>query len=165
LICYGLPTNVASDGSRGMTEHERLSWQDSEDVRIETQLSEIATEIIVAGELQYREHLQWRYEATVKHREELHQAAIKKKLEQEKAERDRQLKLEADRLKRLVESAENHRKANDIRGFVASVVAMPAAQTGADRVLRWREWALAQADKIDPVTTGQIWGAISDAEW
>jgi hypothetical protein len=140
---------------------ERLSWMDSEEARIETLLSEIATEIIVSGELQYREHKQRQYDAHIKHREELRQAAIKRKLEQEKAERDRLLKLEADRLKRLFDSAESHRKANDIRDFVASVLANPAASAG-ERVARWQEWALAQADMIDPLATGRIWDDISD---
>lgn len=143
---------------------ERVSWQDNEDSGIEAQLSEIATEIVVTGELQYREHMQWRYETTLKHREELRQQAIRRKLEEEKAERDRLLKLEADRLQRLVQGAADHRKANDIRSFVASVMREPAAKYNDERVRRWKEWALAHADRIDPVATGRIWDQVDDVE-
>ncbi|HEY0218895.1 MAG TPA: hypothetical protein VGC26_03875 [Afipia sp.] len=143
---------------------ERVSWQDNEGSGIEAQLGEIATEIVVTGELQYREHMQWRYETTLKHREELRQQAIRRKLEEEKAERDRLLKLEAERLRRLVEGAADHRKANDIRNFVTSVMTEAAAKGNDERVQRWKEWALAQADKIDPVATGRIWDQVNDAE-
>lgn len=143
---------------------ERVSWVDKEDDLVEAHLSEIATEIVVAGELQYREHLQWRYDARIKHREELRQAEIRKKLEREKAEQERLRKLEADRLQRLAESAENHRKANDIRGFVASVVAMPHEDAKSALVQKWREWALGQADRIDPITTGRIWDTVNDTQ-
>jgi hypothetical protein len=143
---------------------ERISWQDSDEQPLEKQLSTIAVEIVVAGEMQYREHQVSFYEEAVRRREEMRQAAIKRKLEQEKAERDRVLKLEEDRLKRLVDSAENHRRANDIRGFVASVIANPAPTAGEDRVGRWQAWALAQADRIDPITTGRIWDDVSEEE-
>jgi hypothetical protein len=145
-------------------ETERLSWHDEEDNPLEKHLSEIAAEIIVAGELEYREKLQWRYDAQTKQREELKQTAIRKKLEAEQTERERLLKLEAERVRRLVESSEDHRRANDIRGFVARVVSMPGEKAGPHRVRQWQDWALAQADRIDPLTTGSIWDAVNDAE-
>ena len=117
---------------------------------IEAQLSEIATEIVVTGELQYREHMQWSYETTLKHRGELRQQAIRRKLEEEKAERDRLLKLEADRLLRLVQGAAGHRKANDIGNFVASVIREAAAKDGDERAERWKDGALAQATRSIP---------------
>lgn len=77
---------------------------DTEEQMLEAQLSTIAAEIIVAGEMQYREHLVWVYEESLRRREEMRQAEIRKKLEAEKAERERLIKLEADRLKRLIDS-------------------------------------------------------------
>jgi hypothetical protein len=41
---------------------ERVSWMDTEEQALEAQLSKIAAEIIVTGEMQYREHLVWVYE-------------------------------------------------------------------------------------------------------
>ncbi|MCR6732600.1 MAG: hypothetical protein NVV83_00140 [Afipia sp.] len=141
---------------------ERASWVDSDEQTLESQLTSIAVEIIVAGEMQYREHRTWVYEEEVRRREQMRQEAIKKKLEQQKAERERLIKLEADRLKRLTDSAENYQRAQAIRAFVLSVVGSPTEGTDAARVSRWQKWALLQADKLDPIATGRIWDDVND---
>lgn len=142
---------------------ERASWSDSDEQLLESQLTSIAVEVIVAGELQYREHQVWVHEERLRTRERNRQEAIKKKLEQEKAERERLLKLEADRLKRLTDSAENYELAQSIRRFVSSVVDMPAGDVDPVRIADWREWALQQADKLDPIATGSIWNDVNDS--
>jgi hypothetical protein len=114
---------------------------DTEEQALEAQLSTIAAEIIVAGEMQYREHLVWVYEDSLRRREEMLQADIRKKLEAEKAARERLIKLEADRSKRLIDSAENYRRAQDIRAFVSTVVMISTQNVEQGRVSRWRDWA------------------------
>lgn len=141
---------------------ERLSWGDTADEKLEAQLSTIAVEIIVTGELQYREHVVWRYEDAVRRREEMRKEEIRNKLAAEKAERERLEKLEADRLKRLTDSADDHRKAESIRHFVAVVAGLAQGRTP-EHFESWRDWALEQADKLDPIATGRIWNDISDA--
>ena len=144
------------------SETERISWTDTDDQTLEGQLNSIAVEIIVAGELQYREHQVWVHKEEVRHREEMRQEAIRRQIEQEKAERERLIKLEAARLKRLTDSAENYNLAQTIRAFVSTVVGMPINNTDLEPVARWREWALLQADKLDPIATGQIWNDVND---
>jgi len=146
------------------TEVERIAWMETEDQPLEKQLSEIAAEIIVVGEMQYREHLEWVYQESIRLREEIRQAEIKRQREAEKAERERLIKLEADRLKRLTDSAERYHRAQAIRGFISSVASMPISGVDAERIARWQEWALVQADKIDPIVTGQIWDDINDPD-
>jgi hypothetical protein len=46
---------------------------------------------------------------------------------------------------------------------VASVADMAPIEIDADRVERWREWALDQADRLDPIKTGRIWDDIRDS--
>jgi hypothetical protein len=140
-----------------------LSWVDNEEQSIESQLSLIAAETVVVGEMQYRERVVSVYEESVRRREEMRQAEIKRKLEAEKAERERLIKLEADRLKRLTDSAENFQRAQAIRAFVSTVVAVPAENVEAERVSRWQAWALVQADKLDPIATGRIWEDVNDS--
>jgi len=142
---------------------ERISWTDSDEQSLEQQLSAIAVEIIVAGEMQYREHLIWIYEESVRRREEMRQAEIKRRLDEEKAERERLIRLETERLKRLTDSAEDLRKAQSIRRLVASVTEEAAQEIGAERIERWRQWALVQADQIDPLKTGRIWDDVNDS--
>lgn len=144
------------------SDDDRISWMDTEEQSLEVQLRAIATEIIVVGEMQYREHLEWVYKDSIRRREEMRQAEIKRKLEAEKAERERLIKLEADRLKRLTDSAENYQRAQAIRAFVSTVVANPADNVEQERIERWREWALLQADKLDPIATGQVWDDVND---
>jgi hypothetical protein len=147
-------------GPRG----ERVSWMDTDEQPIESQLSIIAAEIIIAGELQYREHEIWIYEDAVRRRDELKWEAIRREAELENAERNRIIKLEAARLKRLTDSADNYHRAYAIRAFVSSVVEASGNKADSERVQRWKVWALAQADKIDPIATGSIWDDVSDRE-
>jgi len=104
------------------SETERISWTDTEEQPLKVRLSTIAVEIIVSGEMQYREHQVWVYEEAIRRREEMNQEAIRRQIEQEKAERERLITLEAARLKRLTDSAENYHRAQPIRAFVASVI-------------------------------------------
>lgn len=147
-------------GRRG----ERMSWTDTDKQPLETQLSLIATETIVAGELQYRELQLQLYEDAARLREQLTQEAIKRQIELEKAERERIIKLEAARLKRLTDSAENHHRAKTIRAFVSSVIEASDDKIDPDCVQRWKEWSLSQADKLDPIATGTIWDDVSDRD-
>lgn len=155
-----LKFSVAGGGFHG---GERMSWADADGEPLEKHLSAIAVEIIIVGEMQYREHLEWAYEESIRRREEMKQEALQRKLAEEKAQRDRLKKLAADRLKRLTDSAENHQKAESIRAFVAHVGEMAADQGESEEVRRWREWALGQADMLDPIKTGRIWKDIEDS--
>jgi hypothetical protein len=143
------------------SEAERVSWVDAEEQALEAQLNSIAAEIVVTGEIQYREHLVWVYEDAVRRREEMRQAETRRRLEAEKAERERLIKREADRLKRLTDSAENYQRPQAIRAFVSTVVTIPTENV--ERVTRWREWGLLQADKIDMIATGLIWDDVNDS--
>ena len=147
-------------GHRG----ERMSWTDTDEQLLETRLSVIATEIILAGELQYREHQIWLYDDAIRRREELKQEAIRRQAELENAERERIIKLEAARLKRLTDSSENYRRAHAIRAFVSSVIEASDDKADPEHVQRWKEWALSQADQLDPIATGTIWDDVTDRE-
>lgn len=105
----------------------------------------------------------WLYEDAIRRREEMRQEAIRKQIEREKAERERLIKLEAARLKRLTDSAENYHRSQTIRAFVTSVLGTSNDAIDPERVTRWKEWALLQADKIDPIATGRIWEDVNDA--
>lgn len=142
---------------------ERISWTDSDEQPLEAQLSTIATEIIVAGELQYREYQVWLYEDAIRRRKLMKQEAIRRQIELEKAERERLIRLEAARLKRLTDSAEDYRRSQSIRAFVTSIVNTTNETADPERVRRWKEWALLQADKLDPIATGRIWEDVNDS--
>jgi len=76
--------------------------------------------------------------------------------EAERKARERRLAEEKARREHLFAQAQAWRTAQDIRGFVAQVLATaPDAQARED-VERWATWALAEADALDPVASGRL---------
>jgi hypothetical protein len=74
-------------------------------------------------------------------------------------ERERRAKLEQARIDRLLGEAASLRRAADIRAYVAAVkqaVDSDASAAQTNSLARWEGWALAQADRIDPVKNGQF---------
>ena len=102
-------------------------------------------------------------------------AAQEAKLAAEKAEAERiarERAAEAARLKRLTDGADELERAARIRRYVAAVQtgsAAKAEQVSGDAIDVWAAWALAEADRIDPVRSGRfledlssVIGVISD---
>jgi hypothetical protein len=123
------------------------SWSDDKDGKLETKIAAIAADLIVAGEAGFRERLR--------------QTEIQLGKDRIAAEERRRKKLEdlnAKRLDDLLQSGELLRRAREIRKLVANVSkAMEASrEIEANALAAWREWALSEADKLDPILSGQI---------
>lgn len=139
------------------------SWQDDDNGKLESKLTETAIEIVVAAEVQYRESVIRNYEWRVKRKAELEQEAIKKRLEAERAEKERLRKLEQARIDRLLQGAAAFRTAEDIRSYVRSIrAAADPTISSSEQVELWSSWALAVADRIDPVVGGKFLSAMKD---
>lgn len=122
-------------------------WEDG-DIRLEQRIADIAADLIVIGEAAFRQGL-----AESREREEQRQRWAE---EHRRAELHR---LEEKRLADLRESGKLLRRAAEIRALVAEV----GAAVGRDGVAvteaqldHWRAWALAEADRLDPVLSGQV---------
>ena len=63
--------------------------------------------------------------------------------------REERQRLEAARRERLLATAAAWRQAQDIRAFVAAAERLPAA--GREGFAAWRDWALSQAEALDPL--------------
>ncbi|MDX1245413.1 hypothetical protein GOL91_03595 [Sinorhizobium medicae] len=132
----------------------RLSWEDGGDRKVEDFATEIVVAIIGAGELQYRKGEIFRHEWLVQRKAELIEEATKQLEEEERRERERQIQAEQARIDHLLSDAKAFRQAADIRAYIESVrQASAGAQDSisADELEDWASWALAQADRIDPV--------------
>ncbi len=124
------------------------TFQDDQEGKLETKIAAIAAGIIVAGEAAFRRHLAEEVE-----RQELARVAAEKALLEQLVERNRQ------RLDNLRRSGELLRQSEDIRSLVSRVeAALLAGASNADpaMIAAWKQWALAEADRIDPIKTGQI---------
>ncbi|MGY8704599.1 hypothetical protein RAD16_02490 [Bradyrhizobium sp. 18BD] len=140
-------------------EVERAAWLDTEDSPLERMMAEIAVEIVAAAELKYREGCVRQFEWRVKRKAEREEEIRQHKIELERQERERQQRLEQARIDRLLDEAATLRRATDIRVYVHEVRQAAGGEgvnTPAEEVERWAQWALAEADRIDPVRNGRF---------
>lgn len=123
------------------------SWSDGAQ-RLEQQIASIAADIIVLGEDAFRQGL-------VEQREWEEQ----RRRWAEEARRAELKRLEEKRLADLKESGALLHKAAEIRALVeqvATAVGNGSVAVTSDQLARWQAWALAQADRLDPVLSGQV---------
>jgi len=143
----------------------RQSWEDTKGTPVETAVADIVVELIVSAERQYREGAEHWYEYQVRRKAELIEEARCRKEEGERKERERLARLEQQRIERLLADAAALRQARDIRAYVREVKSLCAAASQAtsdDEVRAWELWALAQADRIDPVASGKFRESLTD---
>lgn len=132
------------------------TWQDDKKGRLEEKIAVIAASVIVAGELSFRNSLREAEE----HDEE-------KRLE---AERQRQKHLETlnqQRLQNLIASGDLLRQAQDIRSLVERVrnaIIHGSANIEPETLQSWENWALEQADRLDPIKSGQFLSHVRPTE-
>lgn len=131
-------------------------WNESEQP-IERQIAEIAAGVVVAGELLHRAREQEWYEFWLETKQRDEEEQQQRQLEAEGRERER-IEAEAQaRIDRLLAEAAEFRRAADIRAYVGA--ARTVNERSATPVPRecfesWAVWALAEADRIDPVSSG-----------
>jgi hypothetical protein len=135
------------------SENIRMAWQDDEQGKLETRVTEIAVQIILTAELQYREATVRSYEWRVQRKAALEEEAREKKRQAERAERERQKRLEQARIDRLLKSTAAFQQAGAIRKYVEAIrtAQLDNAASSGEELERWCQWALAEAERIDPV--------------
>lgn len=124
------------------------TWQDDGEGKLEIRIGAIAAAIIVAAEAAFRRRLK----EEVERQEQAKVAAQKARLERLAA-------LNRQRLEDLRKSGELLRQSEEIRALVARVeAAVLSGSTDVDAatVTAWKRWAFDEADRIDPVISGQI---------
>lgn len=123
-------------------------WRDDDGGKLEEKIAPIAATIIVAGEAKFRRSLR-----------EAEERELQIRREQEKRRQEALAKLNRQRLQNLYRSGELLRQAQDIRTLVERVRhAVNGSSTNIDsRTLEaWERWALGEANKIDPICSGQF---------
>lgn len=128
-------------------------WSDTEETPLEEHLPEIATNLLVAGEMLYRGHAIWDHkhlaERKAKQDEKVRQA-------EEKAAREAEAARLADQQRRrdaLLAAADNRQKAMILRALVAEAEQQPNVVAAAG-FETWRDWVLAEATRLDPFAGG-----------
>lgn len=125
------------------------AWSDEPDRPLEKQLAEIAADLVVAAEASFRQGL---IEARERQEQSLRW--------EEARRRERLQELAGKRLADLKTSGELLRQAEEIRTLVVRVeeamLRGNSPELTAGKVASWKQWALSQADKLDPVQSGQV---------
>lgn len=140
-------------------EQLQYTWKDEKDRKLENQLTDIIVTMIVAGELRYRisetAHREW----LIERKAELIEKAKRREEERRQALKEEAERREQERIDRLLEEAEALQTAETIRAYVGRVrefnatLENPVSSVAVDE---WANHALAQADRIDPVTSGRF---------
>lgn len=143
------------------------TWEDKGGSKLEKQVLKIVRALIVTGEVHYRRHTLSQHQHLLECKERLIERIAREKAEAEQRERERIAALEQARLDRLTSDAAAFRQAQDIKAFIADVSAryrkgeVPVSEEG---LARWEAWALAQAERIDPIHSGTFISSIEDVE-
>jgi hypothetical protein len=116
----------------------QTQWCDVKESPLETHLAEIAAHLIVASEILL--------EQAKKRNEEWDCWQAKRDLEEK---RQAVLKMERERVRQLYRDARNWHRAERLRNYIAAVA--PGTPTWAEDFNRWKTWALAEADRVDPL--------------
>ncbi len=133
------------------------SWEDAKGDRLERHLREIVVEMIVSAEQRVRDGAAGRREWLIQRKAELQEEQRKREIEEERRRRALQAKLEQARIDHLLGQARALHQAAQIRAYVATVRELNASAADSmtpEALEEWASWALAQADRIDPVLSG-----------
>ena len=129
-------------------------WDDAEG-RLEARLSEIVAAVLIQGELQHREAIHRHRHWVIERKAQIWQEAQDRLAEEERVAREERAKQERAGINLLLQRARAFRRAEAVRNYVEGVrLRIGDLQASADEFERWAEWALAQADRIDPVANG-----------
>ena len=129
-----------------------VSWIDSAGCPLEDQLTDVAVGLIVAGEWSYRHGLIRHHEWLVERKQELAEEARRQEEERQRKEREKILKREQARREKLFSDAAAWTKAALVRSYVQAVLDRPQVSISADSLTEWASWALAEADRMDPLS-------------
>jgi len=133
------------------SEASMATWQDDDAQKLEVKMTDIAVQVILTAEIDYRESTTRHFEWRVRRKAELEEEQRKRKLEAERAERERQKRIEQGRVNRLLRDAAAFQQAAEIRKYVATIRELQARDSSStEEFEKWSQWALAQADRIDP---------------
>jgi hypothetical protein len=148
------------------TETKLKAWQDNDGVKLETQMTEVAVEIVLTAEIRCREKAIHQNKWSVERKAELEEEERQRKLKAESAEKERQRRIEQARIDRLLRDAAAFQQAGEIRKYVEAI-RLALSRDGissSEELEQWSKWALAQADRIDPVTGGAFLTAMQDED-
>lgn len=133
-----------------------LTWQDETDAPLEKRMTEIFVGMALYAEKSLRKRQRELEEWERQRQAEAEEAARRQRLEAERKEKERLAAIEQAKINALLSGADALRRAEEIRSYVSAVLARTSSGPDQDDIARWAQWALEQADRIDPVVSGAV---------
>lgn len=131
-----------------------FSWGDTDVLSVESQITDVTIGIAVAGRHLQRiwteQQIVWRRQAA----EEAERRERERAEDEIRKERQRIAAIEEAKRDALIREAKAWEDAATIRSYVAAVRSTEEAIARATDIDGWASWALAEADKLDPITSG-----------
>jgi hypothetical protein len=131
-----------------------VRWEDQDGSPLEAQITDIIVGMASAG---YDLHRHWaaqQREWQRKRREEEELAAQRQREEAERREQARLAAAEKAKIDALCRDANSWRDAANIRVYVAAVLLALGEKVDRQTLEGWSQWALNEAAKLDPITSG-----------
>ena len=132
---------------------------DSNEMKLEAMLRDVAEEIIVSGERHYRQSKEHHYQWLLKRKHDLEEKERQRIETEARLERERIEKARQARIQRLLDEASAHNQACNIREYVEKVLTSVKTSSSGytqEQLLLWAEWARTQADDLDPIVSGRF---------
>lgn len=126
-------------------------WVDTEKEPLEVVVPDVVLNIVVFGELNHRASLQSHYEWLVERKATQEETIRQEKELAERQAREAQLRKEKERREHLFKMVRNWKLSGEIRDFVTAMSLHPQAIDFPDALRHWSNWALSEADGLDPM--------------
>jgi hypothetical protein len=144
----------AYDGQ--ITEPFRAVFADEADRPLEHKVKEIAIALMVAADKRYRDKAEAHYAYCLERRAEAAEDARQRGAKAGRLLDQRRREREERRRQFLFAQADDWRTAKDIRGFVDEILSQARTDSSRPELAAWAQWALAEADAIDPVKQNDL---------
>lgn len=157
LLFLGIHGDTSSDATV-------MSWVDDEAGKLERKLTQIVTEVILRAEINNRDGTVHSYQWRIKRKAQIEEEQRQRKIRAEREEIERRARLEQARVDRLMRDSAAFECAAQIRRYVESIRSSVAAgaQSDPEQIETWSQWALAQANRIDPALEERYLKSIQD---
>jgi hypothetical protein len=140
-------------------EQLQYIWKDEPNKKLERQITDIVVTMITAGELHYRLYEFAQREWLIKYKADLIEHTKQKIEEERQRQEEERRRRDQARIDRLLGEAAALQQAETIRSYVANAreynkrLPHPLTDSKFDN---WAQHALAQADSIDPILSGNF---------
>jgi len=149
-----------SMGSDQTPEH---SWEDTDDRSLDAVLRAVVVEMLMMAEARHRTSAEDHHKWLLKRRADAEEDLRREVAERERKARELLAKQAKERVDRLLSQAAALAQADTIRSYVAMVRSRRSEMDSSNADIEvWAAWALAEADRIDPVNGRTVERAIDD---